>query len=140
MANLTHKIGLGAVESAIYARLTTDALTSAYTVGIYMSPNTALPYVSIGGGIWGKSRDFTTRDDKAEDVVVHAHIWSAQHGDDEVTAMMNNISQAVTASVLSISGYTEMIGISDYANVIIDASNPNQLLRHGVLRFRFQIA
>ena len=54
--------------------------------------------------------------------------------------MMNNISQAVTASVLSISGYTEMIGISDYANVIIDASNPNQLLRHGVLRFRFQIA
>ena len=54
--------------------------------------------------------------------------------------MMDNIVQAITATDLSVTGYTMLKGIAEYAQIMVDDTNPNQLLRHGVIRFRFHIA
>jgi hypothetical protein len=138
----THKFGGSALLTALYTRITTDALTSTYrTYQVGCVPDgTALPYVTIGGLIGGKSAGFTSRDIKGEDLVCHVHVWSNYEGDTEAAGMMNNISQAITATDLSITGYTTLKGITDYAQVLLDETTPGQLLRHGVIRFRWQIA
>jgi hypothetical protein len=137
----THKFGGSALLSAVYSRITTDALTSAYrtyVIGTVADP-AVFPYVTIAGILWGKSASFTSRDIKGEDLVIHAHVWG--NGDDkEVAGMMDNISQAITATDLSITGYTTLKGITDYAQILLDETTPGQLLRHGVIRFRWQIA
>ena len=135
-----HKFGAAQLLAAAYTRLTTSALTSAYTIYNYAVPSATMPYVTLGGMIGGKSPGFTSTDIKGQDIVLHAHVWSNYQGDAEVSAMMDNVVQALTGSDLSISGYTNLIGIADFAQVLVDATDPNNIIRHGVLRFRFQIA
>jgi hypothetical protein len=135
-----HKFGGAALLASVYTRLTTDILTSAYKTYNYVPPNATFPYVMIGGMIGGKSADWTSSDIKGEDLVIHAHIWSSYQGDSEAATMMNNVIQAITATDLSITGYTTLKGIPDFSQIMIDATDPNNLLRHGVCRFRFQIA
>jgi hypothetical protein len=136
----THKFGGSPLLAAVYARLTTDALTSSYSTYNYVPTSATFPYIMIGGMIGGKSADFTSRDIKGEDLVIHAHIWSAYQGDKECGDMMNNVIQAITATDLSITGYTTLKGIADFEQIMIDETVPGQLLRHGVIRLRFQIA
>ena len=136
----THKIGSTAILAAVYSRLTTDALTSAYSIYNYVPTSASFPYIALGGLLWGKSEDWTSRDIKGEDIVLHAHIWSSYQGDKEAGDMMNNVVQAITATDLSITGYTTLKGIADFAQIMTDDTNPGQLLRHGVVRFRFHIA
>ena len=136
-----HKIGTTALLQAVYTRLTSDALTLTYNIFNYVPPSTtSFPYVMIGGMLWGKSADWTSADIKGEDIVIHAHVWSSSHSDAEAGTMMNNIVQAITASDISITGYTTLKGIADFAQIMTDTTNPNQLLRHGVIRFRFHLA
>ena len=136
----THKIGSTEVLSAVYSRLTTDALTSSYSTYNYVPTSATFPYIAIGGVLWGKSAEWTSRDIKGEDIVVHAHVWSSYAGDKQASDMMDNIVQAITATDLSVTGYTMLKGIAEYAQIMVDDTNPNQLLRHGVIRFRFHIA
>lgn len=141
-----HKFGGSALLSAVYTRLTGAGWAAAmpgvtaYTVYNYVPGSASFPYIMIGGMIGGKSADWTSRDIKGEDLVIHAHVWSSDHGDGEASAMMNNIVQAITGTDLSITGYTTLKGIPDFEQILIDATDPNALLRHGVIRFRFQIA
>lgn len=136
----TRLVGISVLEAALYTRLTTHALTSAYRIYNYVPADAVLPYVSIGGALYGRSESFYTREDAAEDIVLHVHIWSSYRGDKEAADMMNNISSAVTSSALAPMGYTVMLGQNDYANIMIDDTDPNQILRHGILRLRFQMA
>ena len=139
-----HKFGVVELIAALYTRLTTDALTSTYTVyqagSVPLSPSPEFPYVTIGGLLGGKSGGFTSRDIKGEDLVIHAHVWSDAGKDDEAGDMMDNIIQAVTGTDLSLTGYTTLIGIHDFSQLMIDDTDPSRLLRHGVIRFRFQVA
>jgi hypothetical protein len=136
----THKIGMSALLAAVYTRLTTDALTSAYRTYNYIPSTAAFPYVAIGGALWGKSASWTSSDIKGEDLVLHFHVWSSYQGDKEAGDMLNNIAQALTATDLNITGYTTLKGIADFSQVLVDDTNAGQLLRHGVLRCRWQIA
>jgi len=136
----THKFGGPALLSAIYARLTTDALTSSYSTYNYVPSTATFPYLMIGGLIGGKSASFTSRDIKGEDLVAHVHVWSSYTGDKECADMMNNVVQAITATDLTITGYTTLIGIADFQQIMLDETNAGQVLRHGVIRFRFQVA
>ncbi len=136
----TRLVGISVLEAALYTRLTTHALTSTYRIYNYAPASAALPYVSIGGPLYGRSESFYTREDAAEDIVLHVHIWSSYRGDKEAAEMMNNISSAVTSSALAPMGYTVMLGQNDFAQIMIDDSDPNQILRHGILRLRFQMA
>jgi hypothetical protein len=135
-----HKFGGSALLAAVYTRLTTSGLTSTYKTYNYVPTSATFPYIMIGGMIGGKSAAFTSTDIKGEDLVCHAHVWSNYQGDSECATMMNNIVQAITITDLSISGYTTLIGIADFEQILIDETVPGQLLRHGIVRFRFQIA
>ena len=135
-----HKFGASALLQAMYTRLTTNALTSAYSTYNYTPSTATFPYVSIGGIIGGKSADFTSRDIKAEDLVIHVNIWSNHEGDSEAATMMDNVVQAVTGTDLAITGYTTLKGIPDFQQILTDATDPNDILRQGILRFRFQVA
>lgn len=136
----THTFGGTALSAAVYSRLTTHALTSAYSNYVYVPSTATFPYNVITGIIGGKSPDFTSRDIKGEDLVIHVHVWSAAQSDSDCATRMNNIVQAITGTDLSITGYTTLKGIYDFGQVMLDDSNAAQILRHGVLRFRFQVA
>lgn len=136
----THKFGGTELLQAVYTRLTTDALTLAYSTYNYPPSTLTFPYITIGGLIGGKSNQWTSRDIKGEDLVIHVHVWSAGQGDKEASDMMDNIVQAITATDLSLTGYTTLKGVAEFEQIMIDATNPGQLLRHGVIRFRFHIA
>lgn len=143
----TRLVGISVLEAKLYERLTTNnalipatATTSTYRIYNYVPANATLPYVSIGGALYGRSESFYNRDDAAEDIVLHVHVWSSYRGDKEAAEMMNNISSAVTSSALAPTGYTVMLGQNDFAQIMIDDTDPNNLLRHGVIRFRFQMA
>lgn len=126
----------------LYTRLTTDALTSSYSVyQVGCVPDgTALPYVTIGGAIWGKSAQFTSRDIKGEEIAVHVHVWSAAETDVQASDMMDNIIQAVTGSDLTITGYTQLRGNPEFSQIMLDETEAGNMLRHGVIRFGFHIA
>lgn len=143
----TRLIGMSAVLAAVYARITTGWAAIMPTIPAYRVYNnvparTAFPYVHIGEAIYGPSESFSARDSAAEDQVAHIHIWSEYKGDKEVGDMMNAISEAITTVPLSISGYSLMLSRKwiDYAAIMTDDTNPNQILRHGIIRLRLQIA
>jgi hypothetical protein len=126
---------------AIYDRLDTHALTSAYHIYNYVPKNAAMPYVSFGSPIGVRSVSFTTRDTQAEDNTVTVHVWSALEGDKEASQYMNNIVQAILGSDITVLGYfTPYVVFLDMSELFIDDSVPTRLVRHGVMRFRFVMA
>jgi hypothetical protein len=140
-----HTFGAGALLTAVYTRLTTGWAAAvpgvtAYSVYNFVPTTATLPYVMIGGLLGGRSDDFLSRDIKGEDLVIHAHVWSSAQGDSQAATMMSNIVTALTTTDLAITGYTTLKGIYDYGQIMIDDTNAAQILRHGILRFRFQIA
>lgn len=136
----THKIGSSVVLAAIYSRLTTDPLTSSYAVYNQPPANISFPYVVISDLISGKSFDWTSRDIKAEEHSIAIHVWSEYEGDKEASDMMDAIAQAITASDLSISGYTSLKCIVEFSEVLVDMETEGRYLRHGIIRFRVHIA
>lgn len=137
----TRKLGFQPLMQAIYTRLTTHGLTSAYHIYNYVPQNAVMPYVSFGAPIGVRAISFTTRDTQAEDNSVAIHVWSSAEGDKEASQYMNNIVQAILGSDLAVTGYfAPFIAYLDMSELFIDDSIPTRLVRHGVLRFRFIMA
>lgn len=137
----TRKLGFQPLMQAIYTRLTTNALTSAYTIYNYVPKDATMPYVSFGAPIGIRSIPFTTRDTQAEDNTITVHVWSAKEGDKEAAQYMNNIVQSILGTDLAIlEYYPPFSALLDMSELFIDDSVPTHLVRHGVLRFRFIMA
>ena len=86
---------------------------------------------------------FTTRDTESEDNVVTIHIWSKKErggGEKEVHDIQDNITQAITASALAITGYSSPYLILDFTDVMLDDTDPGRIITHGILRFRQQMS
>jgi len=135
----TRKLGFSALLTAVYSRLTTHALTSSYSFYNHVPDNTAYPYHVIGMLMGVKSAEFTTRDTEGEDNAFQVDSWvdrTSGLGDKACADMQNNIIQALTSSVLSITGYYNIHFYLDYAGIMLDPENPELFLRHGILRFR----
>lgn len=134
----TRKLGFQPLMAAVYTRLTTDALTSAYTTYNFVPRAATMPFISFGAPIGVRSMSFTTKDTEAEDNSITVHVWSAAEGDKQASEYMNNVVQAVLGSSLSVTGYFAPYKATlDMAELFIDDSVPTRLVRHGVLRFRF---
>lgn len=139
----TRKLGFKALLEAFYSRLDTHELTSDYRV--YNKGNVpddaTWPFIAFGTPI-GKPDDiFTTRDTASEDNVVIVDVWSDYPGDSEITEMMDNIVQAIKSSALTIAGYhNPPLTFLDYADVIDDATESGNPVKHAVIRFRFHMA
>jgi len=135
----TRKLGFAALMTAVYSRLTTNALTLAYSFYNHVPPDTPYPYHVIGRPMGVRSAFYETRDTAAEDNAFQIDSWvdrTSGLGDKATADMMNNIIQALTGSALTITGYNAIYLYLDYSEILLDPDNPELLLRHGVLRFR----
>jgi hypothetical protein len=139
------KIGFAPLSKAVYARLTTHALTLAYRVFTHMpvedkSKNISWPYVVIGSHIGIRSFSFTTRDTNAEDNSIQVSVRSKYKGDKEASEMMDNICQALLSSPLTITGYDNpYLALLELANIFTDGTEPSDIVYNGVIRFRFDM-
>ena len=137
----TRKLGFQPLLRAIYDRIGTHALTSSYTRYNQAPRNAAFPFITFGTPIGTESRMLGTRDTEAESNVVTVHVWSEKPGDKECSEMMDNIVQSLFGTALTITGYFNPVDVAlDYSDIIIDTSEPSRIIRHGVLRFRFEMA
>jgi len=136
------KLGFVELMTAVYGRLTTDL--PAYAFYNHVPENTPYPYHVIGKLMGSRSAEFTTRDTEAEDNVFHIDSWvdeTSGLGDKACADMQDDIVQSLTASSLSMTGYHDSIRFwLDYAEIMLDPEHPELLLRHGVLRFRVDMA
>ena len=83
---------------------------------------------------------FGSRDFAPEDVSFQVHVWSDYAGDKEAADIMNLVSKALTNSALSVTGYTNLYNCRlDYADIMTDTTDANNLIRHGVCRFMLHI-
>lgn len=138
----TRKLGFSALLRAIYDRIDTHALTSSYTVYNVPAPrSTSFPFVTFGSPIGTESRMLGTRDTEGESNVVTVHVWSDVPGDKECADMMDNIVQALTGTDLAVAEYFTPVDVAlDYADIMLDQTDSTRPIRHGVLRFRWEMA
>lgn len=140
----TRQLGFSALATAVYLRLTTDALTLAYSFHDFVPRSTAMPYHVIGKLLGRESLMFNTRDTEAEENVIQVDSWvneSSGKGSKPCTDMMNNIVQALTNAALVIAGYdNSYLVFLDFANILKDDTEPGKLIYHGTLRFRVEMA
>jgi hypothetical protein len=138
------KLGFSALMVAIYGRLTTHDLTKTYTFYNHVPRTAAMPYHVISKPVGTRSLGFTTRDTEAEDNVIYIDSWideASGEGDKVCADRMNNITQAITSSSLSITGYHPPArAILDYSDIVKDDSEISRDVRHGTQRFRFEMA
>lgn len=140
----TRKLGFVALMKAVYLCLTTDI--PAYAFYNHVPKNTAYPYHVIGKLMGVRSIEFTTRDTEAEDNAFQIDSWvdkTSGMGDKACADMQDAIVQVLTASDLSMSGdgYHDSIRfVLDFASIMLDPENSELLLRHGILRFRVDMA
>lgn len=135
----TRKLGLSALEKGVYTRLKTHVLTSSYTTRAYVKPSDSMPFIKLGNYVGIRSTSFNNRDCPNEDNTVTIHVLSDIRGNKEALDMMNNITQAITSSDLTIDGYTSFITLLEYSDITEDGADGTNIVHHGVLRFRFSM-
>ena len=136
----TRKLGFSALQKAYYTRLTTDPLTSSYTVTNFPLPSQSMPYISFGTPFGVRSMSLGACDTEGEENVMIINVWSDEEGDKEASEMMNNVVQAIHASALTITGYTDVLALMEYASITVDDSVKEHPVRHGVIRFSHHMA
>jgi hypothetical protein len=125
---------------AVYTRIDTHTKTSSYRVYNYAPDSATMPYVTFGQPLGARSM-FSCRQANVEDNVITVHVWSSYLGDKECSDMMQNIVQAITSADLTLSYYqTPFQCLYDYGEILIDTTEAAKPVRHGILRFRFQMA
>jgi len=141
---VTRKLGFSALLTAFYTRLTTHDLTKSYDFHNYVKGKIPMPYHVIKVRIGRESDDYTTRDTEAEELIPQVDSWvdeTSGKGDLPCSDMMNNIVQALTSSPLEVAGYHAPFHVSlDYVNILDDDTEPERAVKHGILRFRVEMA
>ena len=140
----TRKLGFSALLTAVGVRLTTDPLTLGYTFYNYVPRGATMPYHVIGKLLGRESLSFNTRDTEAEENVIQIDSWvdeASGKGDKPCVDMMNNIVQAMTNAPFVMAGYdNSYLVFLDFANILKDDTEPGKIIRHGILRFRVEMA
>jgi hypothetical protein len=141
----TRKLGFSALMTAVYKRLATDNIvTKKYTFYNFVPRTASFPYHVIQNPRGARSLSYTSRDTEAEDNTIEVHSWISEasgQGDKVCADRMNNIAQAITSSPLSVSGYFDpMRGDLEYSEILRDTTEPSLDVRHGIQRFRFEMA
>ena len=142
MAEQLRAIGISAVNTAVIKRLKEDAYTIAYVAKIFnnVPTGTAMPYLHVTGYMDRPSAMFGSRDFAPEDVSFAVHVWSGSLGDKDCADIMNLVTKALTGTALSITGYSTLYNASlDFADILIDTTEPLTPVRHGVCRFILRI-
>jgi len=136
------QIGISAVGAAVYTCLTTSAYMTGYTTIVYnfVPEGTDMPYIRFGDFMDRRSAMFGSRDFAPEDIAFMVHVFSNYQGDKECGDIMSAVTKALTATALSITGYSTLYNCElDYSDVMVDDSEPAQPCRHGILRFLIRV-
>jgi len=105
-----------------------------------------MPYHVIGQPLGRESLSFNTRDTEAEENVIQIDSWvdeTSGKGDKPCADMMNDIVQAMTNDpiVMAGAGYdNSYLVFLDFANILKDDTEPGNIINHGILRFRVEMA
>ena len=142
------KLGFSALMTEIYWLLTNHPLTTlplpALVFYNHVPRNATMPYHVIGQPLGRESLMFNTRDTEAEENVIQIDSWvdeASGKGDKPCADMMNNIVQALTTGPFVIAGYdNSYLVFLDFANILKDDTESGKIIRHGILRFRVQMA
>jgi len=141
---VTRKLGFSALLTALYTRLTTHDLTKSYDFYNHVKGKVSMPYHVIKVRLGRESDDYTTRDTEAEELIPQVDSWvdeTSGKGDKPCSDMQNNIVQAITSAPLDVEGYNTPAHVSlDYANILDDDTEPERAVKHGVTRFRVEMA
>ena len=136
----TRKLGFTQLIDTIYDRIDTDDLTADYRVYGHVPDNATLPYVVVGTPIGTRSDSLGACDIEGQDNIIHIHVWSDYYGEKEVTEMMDKIVQAIHGTTLSIDGYTPVLPLFEFSEVLLDETESARPIRHGVIRWRVVMA
>lgn len=138
------KLGFSALLTALCTRLTTHDLTKSYSFYNYVKGKVKMPYHVVKVRMGRESDDYTTRDTEAEELIPQVDSWvdeASGKGDKPCGDMQNNIVQAITSSPLVVVGYNTPAHVSlDYANILDDDTEPERVVKHGIIRFRVEMA
>lgn len=128
----TASAALGAVQTALYERLTGDADLMALLTGVFddVPEGTPEPYLVVGESI-------ETPDNRhgnfGRQTVTTLHVWSRQRGFAEASAIADSVVRVLDHQPLSISGRRHIVTRFEFSQALRD---PDPGLRHVPLRFR----
>ena len=127
------------LTKAVITRLKASAYTSSYNIYGY-TPTISFPYIVVSTISGVKSISFDSRSAEYEDNIVTIHVYSSSRGDKEATQMMEDCNQAISSSTLSVTGYRIALQEMESAVLFVDDTDSNNLIRHGVIEWRFHMA
>lgn len=143
VGGIARQLGFSALIAAFYYRLTTDALTLAYTFYNYVPRDATMPYHVIGKPLGRESLMFNTRDTEAEENIIQIDSWVDEisgKGEKVCGDMMNNIVQVVTKGAFLITGYyNSYLTFLDFSHILKDDTESGKIIQHGILRFRVEM-
>jgi Protein of unknown function (DUF3168) len=130
------KTSILSLQTAIYNRLSNDTHLAAKITGVYdaVDENTVFPYVTLGNG--DTVNNWSTSTWYGEDLTHTLHVWSRYKGKKEAVEIMNLIINALSQPLSLYGGFLVEFSQLEFMEVL---SDPDEITRHGVMRFRFKI-
>ncbi|MFQ5954710.1 MAG: DUF3168 domain-containing protein [Kiloniellales bacterium] len=122
----------GAVQTAIYDRLTGDATLMGMVKAVHdqVPEDAKFPYVTIGDDT---ATDFDTKTETGQELTLTLHAWSRAHGRKEVKDILARIYALLHEQALTITGFTHVLARFEFTQTFRD---PDGLTQHGVARYR----
>jgi len=128
------------LTKAVITRLKASAYTSSYSIYGYVPDSASFPYIVVSTISGVKSISFDSRSAEYEDNLVTIHVYSDYRGDKEAAQMMEDCNQAISSSTLSVTGYRIAMQEMESAVLFVDDTDSTNLIRHGVIEWRFHMA
>ncbi len=130
------KTAILSLQTAIYNRLSNDAQLAAKITGVYdaVDENTVFPYLTVGNG--DTVNNWSTSTWYGEELTHTLHVWSRYKGKKEAVEIMNLIINALSQPLSIDGGFLVEFTQLEFMEVL---SDPDDITRHGVMRYRFKI-
>lgn len=124
------------LQAAIYTALTNDSVTMGLVSGIYdgrAPQGTAFPYTVLG--------DVTEVDEgplneEGWSLTVTIHDWSDYEGKKECQEIREARDDLLHRKRLTVTGFGPVYLFREFAQVFVEDLDPDQVVRHGVSRYR----
>lgn len=123
-------IASDALQAAIYT-----ALNGNVSAGVYdhVPTGAAAPYIVLG-----ETTDipWDTHDSDGSEETITLHLWDQALGSMRLKALMEAVDALLHDASFALSGATLVMLRREFTAVMRDTSVPNEVWRHGVMRYR----
>lgn len=131
---VSYKSALWPLQSAIYQRLSSDAVVSALVKGVFdaVEENQPYPYVVIGEPT---TLPFDSKNTFGDEISLNIHVWSDYAGKKQTYDIMSACQNAL-AYYFDIPGF-DVLRVERRGMQVFDDIDPR--IKHGVARMRYTI-